>query len=555
MGTKSIPVPPDLYSGTGLARQPSPRRALAAMACALTLVLSAKVAAEVPRRGPATAPPQPPVAADSADEPSHHRRAPDMSPEARPGIYRPELFSSDPTYADKPYDPEAQLAIYGNKRAIDEPRPPIEWGYPMYDGGPIGAGSPLFGEKNLARPQLLVFGDLRLGTAYNDNGALDTAQVAARLNLNIDFRVTATERIHGFFRPLDRTEKARNTRFEFGGNQRDRLGDAEALLDMEPEALFFEGDVGQIVSGIRGQASSFDLPVSFGLMPLLFQNGVWMEDSILGGAVSVPAMNSARFDISNMDVTFFGALDRVTTRALLEPDGRLDDDGAEVYGSVVFIERREAYIELGYGYTRDTRADALGDFSYHNFTAALTRRYFGKLSNSVRIIVNAGQDPGAGRARTADGWLLLIENSWITSKPYTLVPYANVFVGHDRPQSLARDFGAGGVLKNTGVNFETDGLTGFPRLEDTANDTYGGALGLQYLFALNQQFVIELAGLNPIGRDQRPGRAAPGHQVALGLRYQRPLTRRWIFRTDAILGVREHLEDLGGVRAEMRMKF
>ena len=171
------------------------------------------------------------------------------------------------------------------------------------------------------------------------------------------------------------------------------------------------------------------------------------------------------------------------------------------------------------------------------------------------MIYNFNQDPGPGFAKTADGWLFLMENSWISSKPLTLVPYANFFVGSHKPQSLARDFGAGGVLKNTGINFETDGLTGFPKLDDTANDTYGGALGLEYLFALDQQVVFEVAGLKPFGRDNELGRVAKGSQFALGARYQRPLSKQWIFRSDVIYGIREHEQDLAGIRAELRLKF
>ena len=70
--------------------------------------------------------------------------------------------------------------------------------------------------------------------------------------------------------------------------------------------------------------------------------------------------------------------------------------------------------------------------------------------------------------------MLIAENSLITSKPSTLVPYFNVWAGFDRPQPLADD---SGLLKNTGINFETDGLTGFPKLDDTGHDTFGGALG------------------------------------------------------------------------------
>ena len=44
-------------------------------------------------------------------------------------------------------------------------------------------------------------------------------------------------------------------------------------------------------------------------------------------------------------------------------------------------------------------------------------------------------------------------------------------------------------------------------------------------------------------------------QAAIGARYQRPLSKSWIFRTDAIWGMRENEDDLSGVRAELRLKF
>ncbi|MBX9607062.1 MAG: hypothetical protein K2Y51_12640 [Gammaproteobacteria bacterium] len=529
------------------------------VAAALAAILaSGTQAAELPRRKPVTETTLPaiPEPTDGKVHGEHSKpRQVEMSPHAAPAEVTRELFGPDPSYAEKPYDVKAQLAIYGGKRAVVGPRPPIEWGYPMYQPGPLGNGITIFGDKNPARPQLLAYGDFRIGPGYNDNGKVDTGNFAARLNLDLDLRLTATERIHAFLRPLDRNRVGRFTRVEFAGNQRDHFGDHEILLDAVPETLFFEGDLGQIAAGITDEYNLYDIPIAFGLMPMVLQNGIWMDDAILGGAITIPARNSALLDISNMDITFFAGSDRVTTGALLK-NGQKEDHGANLYGTAIFIEMREMYIEAGYGYTDDTRNFLGSDVSYHNLTAAVTKRYFGKVSNSLRMIYNFGQDdPGRGLRRTADGWLLLIENSLITSKPLTLVPYANFFFGSRRPQSLARDFGAGGVLRNTGINFETDGLTGFPKLDDTANDTWGGALGVSYLFNLEQQVVVEVAGLNPFDADNEPGRVAKGHQYALGARYQRPLTKRWIFRTDAIYGVREHEANLAGIRAEMRMKF
>ena len=133
------------------------------------------------------------------------------------------------------------------------------------------------------------------------------------------------------------------------------------------------------------------------------------------------------------------------------------------------------------------------------------------------------------------------------------MPYFNFFYGKDRPQPLAT--GAAGVLKNTGINFETDGVTGFPKLDDTANDTYGGAVGVMYLFSLDQQLVVEYANLNIIGDENDPLRAAAGDQQAFGVRYQKPISRRWIFRTDAMIGDRQNQDTISGVRVELRCKF
>ena len=114
---------------------------------------------------------------------------------------------------------------------------------------------------------------------------------------------------------------------------------------------------------------------------------------------------------------------------------------------------------------------------------------------------------------------------------------------------------AGGVLKNVGLNFETDGLTGFPKLEDTGNNTYGGAIGIEYLFALNKQIVVEVATVQTIGNENKINRIAKGDQYALGARYQMPLNNAWIFRTDAIAAALENVPNLYGVRFELRWKF
>jgi hypothetical protein len=281
-------------------------------------------------------------------------------------------------------------------------------------------------------------------------------------------------------------------------------------------------------------------------MPLLFQNGLFVEDVFEGFAFTpVYARNSPLLDISNMDVTFFAGFDRVTTAATGAGN---DDDNARIYGMNAFIEALQGYFELGYGYTDD--ADDLGR-DYHNFMFSFTRRYRNWVSNSVRVAWNTGQDPDDGVQRTADGFIVLIENSLITSKPSNLIPYFNLFYGNNTPNPLARDNGAG-FLKNTGILFETDALTGFPKMDDTGHDAWGGAVGLEWLaLDFSYQIVVELATVQRHGSKS----SALGDQYGAGFRFQYPLTNAIIFRMDGIYALREDQDDLRGLRAELRYKF
>lgn len=480
----------------------------------------------------------------SAEEKSDAKR--EMSPEAKPAPHAAEVFGPDPSYEAKPYSVDDQLKIYGGKFQVQNPRPLLELGRPIYQGGPLQPSGTGLGRKNPTDQAFSVYGDWRTAFARNSDGARAFNVLATRLNLDVDWKLTATERVHAFFRPLD--HKGDFTRCQSrgaaGGSR------CELNLDVKADALFFEGDLGALMSGWTDRYQSLDLPFAVGKMPLLFQNGVWLEDAISGFAFTLPGRHSKALDIANVDVTFFAGLDNVNTPGIVDAAGNATASN-RVLGATAFIEANEGYWEVGLARVEPKGAN-LGR-AYNNFAVAFTRRYGGWLSNSIRVIHNSGQNPPAGARRTADGTLLLVENSLVTRKPLTLVPYLNLFYGKDRPQSVARAADAGGILKNTGVNFETDGLTGFPRLDDTANNTYGGALGLEYLFDLKRQLVVEFATVRPHG--DAANRAVPGAQTGLGVRYQQALDQAWIFRADLILASRDNLKDIGGIRFEIRRKF
>ena len=113
------------------------------------------------------------------------------------------LFGPDPDYQAKAYDPQAQIQIYGGKTAVQTPRPLLELGRALYGPGELGPGYAIFGDKNRFFPQVLLFGDWRTAVATNDLGGEEVSILATQLNLNLDIKLTGTERIHIFWKPLE----------------------------------------------------------------------------------------------------------------------------------------------------------------------------------------------------------------------------------------------------------------------------------------------------------------------------------------------------------------
>jgi hypothetical protein len=442
-----------------------------------------------------------------------------------------DLFRADPQY-ETAYNAQGQVDVYGAKTAVEPPRPLLELGRQQYTSGAYDESSTLLG--------LSIYGDWRTALAYNRNNGKDIAQVATRLNLDVDFKITGTERIHAFFTPLQKNAKF--TRFEFGGDDADDKLNFE--FDPEPQTLFLEGDFGSLYSGFSDQEAGFDLPFTVGLFPLFLQNGIWANDAILGGAVSFPAKNSRAFGLANFDVTLFAAFYDVDNAGIIGVDAD-DNNNSNLFGATAFVDAYGGYIETGYGLI-DGRDDQEGLLT-HFVAAAYTRRYSNTISNSTRVFANFGEDPQG----EDEGLAIISENSLITGLPSTLLPYANFFVGFGNPQPLVDGNGAG-ILKNVGINFETDALTGYPKLDDSGSNAWGGAIGLQYLFDLDEQLVFELAMVQPFDDD---GIGAEDPQYGFGARYQIPIDRAWLFRADAAYHILGGAEDNFGIRAELRRKF
>jgi len=449
-------------------------------------------------------------------------------------------FTPGPIYDENAWDPYSELDVYGGKRLNKIQRPALEWGLPLYLNGPIPRSGTALGLTNLTQPKFYVYGDFRTAVAQNKNVGNEKTIWASRLNLEIDFWLTATERFHMFWGPLDQRNQFTNVTIDGGDVVYNDFFDG---WDQRTDTMYFEGDVGAILGGLRGDYSPFDMPFAVGLIPLLFQNGIWIEDAFVGAEVTIPARNNPVLDWSNFDTTFFVGFDEITNNRAFNGDNR----AANLVGFTSFIESRGGYLEVGYAFVDD--GENLGR-SFHSVGASYTRRYLNLVSNSVRVLVNTGQG-GPRDQRSADGVLLLMENSFLTRNPYNVIPYVNFFAGYGTPRPAAR---LQGPLKNTGINFESDLLTGFPILDDTGNNTYGAAIGVD-LFgqSFEQQLILELATVQVF--DAPTSRVAAGDQYAVGARYQKPLNNSLIFRADVMHGWLENSNDIFGGRVELRKKF
>ena len=447
-------------------------------------------------------------------------------------------FSPDPDFSAAPYDPDWEWDVYDGKWFNCKQSPWVEWGRGIYPPGPVPPSPHFLGVTNPVTTSFLVYGDYRTAVSYNDVGNNDKTVWAHRLNLDIDFKFTATERIHAFWGPLDRGVQA--TRWEANDDEITFVDE----FDEDFDTLFFEGDLGYIWGGFTDQYAPFDLPFVFGRFPLFLQNGIWFNEIIEGFAFTIPARHLRFPVISNYEITYFFGFDDVASPAFGD-----DDNAANIYGAHGFFEMFEGYLELGHAYLDDRSGQGL---SYRNLGVSFTRRYFQRVSNAVRVLVSSGQRLRGGGRQTADGTLLLIENAWVSRNPNYFVPYFNMFAGFGRPQSAARLID--NVLVNTGINFETDFLTGYPTLDASANDTWGGAIGLNWMGPdFSWQWIVELAMLQTFGN--QANRIAPGDQYAIGTRYQIPINYAWILRMDAMYGLLDDAEDLTGARIELRWKF
>jgi hypothetical protein len=382
------------------------------------------------------------------------------------------------------------------------------------------------------QPVLVIYGEYRTAIQHYDNGLAESFDWANRLDLFANLYLTPTERILVGIRPLDR--RGNFSGYRFDGDGEDGWQDN---FNANIRSLYFEGDFGELFPNLDlGDSKSLDYGFAVGRMPLSFQDGMMINDSI--DAIGITRSSLFLFGSSASRITALWGFNEVN-----RGDNQVDDD-ADLFGLFSAFDYDRSTYELDVAYV--SASDETGGDGF--FAGVGQTRRWGKLNSTVRANFSWALDEHTPAIDT--GTLLFAQISR-TMDYNDDIAYLNTFWGIDDYTSASRDSSTGGPLGQTGILYEAVGLGRYgSALGNRSNDAVGTALGYQHFFdTLNtKQLVAEIGG-----RISTDGEARSGGGI--GLRYQQALDQHAIFVLDGFFTGYDDGEVGHGARCEMRIKF
>jgi len=301
------------------------------------------------------------------------------------------------------------------------------------------------------------------------------------------------------------------------------------------ETLFFEGEFTELFPKLDlNDFKRLDYGFSVGRQPLLFQDGILLNDTI--DSIGIVRNNLLPFSSTNSRATFLFGWDEVNR------DNNVEDRSAQLFG--LFTETDFACntvnLDLVYVEADGTTGDAF-------FWGLSSIQRLGHFNTAFRML---GSHPaGNGTTETSEGYLLFGEVSW--TPPHTHnIAYVNAFWGIDEFSSAARGSATGGPLGRAGILFAATGLGDFgPALGNRADESAGGSIGYQMFFDdTRRQLVLEVGGRSDT---DTPNESAG----AIGARLQQAIGRRWIVQADVFGAKQESRDEAWGARIEILMKY
>ena len=307
--------------------------------------------------------------------------------------------------------------------------------------------------------RLVGYGRLSLiGLSFEQSNQRQDA-FAQQLLLDVDLRLTGTERFHVQFRPLGRDNTGGSYyQFNSPSGYVDNFAGA-------PQRYWFEGEVASLLGSYLSPFTSLDLNFAVGRFPVALQNNLLINDEFLGAAL---AKNNVYLGpLSNLNVQLFCGLNDVSAFA--------DSDG-QLYGVSAQADHRKAFYELNYVFLRhdsDSGRDA-------HFAGLSRTQFYGPVSVAGRALFKWGDEGGRGA-----GQLFTLESNWTRAFDENLfhidkgVFYGNAFLVTKGWNSIA-----GGNFNQLRSSFETNPLVRIAAGLSPAQN-WGLALGVQ-LFRRHQ---------------------------------------------------------------------
>lgn len=319
--------------------------------------------------------------------------------------------------------------------------------------------------------------------------------IGQQLLLDLDLRLTGTERFHVQYRPIG--ERNSGGSYYMFNNPADYVDNSTAI----PDRYWFEFELDSVFGGALGTTrTAFDYHVTLGKFPLALHNNLLINDEVLGIIVSKNSLLIPPF--SNVNVQTFWLPDEVDA---------FNDGAADVFGAHVQADYRGAFAELTYAFV-DHRRQANRSV---NYAAASYTKFFGPLSLAGRALFKWGDSAGRG-----DGELFVLESNYtrvINSGSLhacgveEAVYYANGFAARRGWNAIS-----GGNFNRLTTSFAVNPLVAISAAP-VMTDRYGMAAGVQ-LFRHHQDesLVPEIAYERADGADV----------YGLGLQYLRKLGPR-----------------------------
>lgn len=359
-------------------------------------------------------------------------------------------------------------------------------------------------------PRLVGYGFYQLFAAAIERDRQRSDLVGHQAVIDLDMRLTGTERFHVQFRPLGRRDT---------GGSYYQFNDPQGYIDNsmgEPERYWFEAELHSLVGADHDPMAALDYSLTAGRIPLAMHNFLLMNDEVL--AVVANKNTIYLWNLSNLNVQLIYAFDDVST--YVGSQGRM-------YGVNVSADYRGAFFESTYAFVEHEWDDSRNA----HYAALSGTKMLGPTTIAGRMLFKWGDRGGRGdgqlyvlesnRTRVFDGRPLGIEkgvfygNAFWANNGWNAIGNSNfnrltaafevdplVRISADRNPVETAGVAAGVQLFR---HFEDESFIPEVAFEDRAGTPVGG-VGLRYLRKLTSRTYIEALGVVNRSRDTQYNR-------------------------------------------------